>query len=145
MTSFSFYKISNAIQSYFAIKVKVDKEVVVFFFSSWCLMRRARTAAMLVGTFTAVLNSWSLHFTSLHLLISGRLILLYCLLPNMAYICSVLLNPNVLWNERHNPTSILHFIVFQFSFQVQIPTYFSSSSYLYDSYFIMLILFSKIR
>lgn len=57
MTSFSFYKISNAIQSYFAIKVKVDKEVVVFFFSSWCLMRRARTATMLVGTFTAVLNS----------------------------------------------------------------------------------------
>lgn len=35
MTSFSFYKISNAIQSlleaYFAIKVKVDKEVVVSF------------------------------------------------------------------------------------------------------------------
>lgn len=79
MTIFSFYKISNAIQSlleaYFAIKVKVDKEVVVFFFSSWCLMRQARTYSDNAGRYfhrCPQLLITSLHFTSLHLLISAN-------------------------------------------------------------------------
>lgn len=60
-----------------AYKVKVDKEAVVCFFWSWCLMRRARTATMVWSVLSPLSpNSWSLHLliSSPVSLISGQLL-----------------------------------------------------------------------